>query len=118
MEGRYESKQISLDEAEKQIEEVRKANRFITISAGEKAKLSFTGKVYERHASGMKGEEPWEADKLDFELEEVAEEEQHRLLSLSKGNKAVPELIKQLKAGNLKLVVGRDRNNRYSIKPA
>ena len=118
MEGRYESKQISLDEAEKQIEEVRKANRFITISAGEKAKLSFTGKVYERHASGLKGEEPWEADKLDFELEEVAEEEQHRLLSLSKGNKAVPELIKQLKAGNLKLVVGRDRNNRYSIKPA
>ena len=118
MESRYESKQISLDEAERQVEEARKANRFIALNAGEKAKLSFTGKVYERHASGMKGEEPWEADKLDFELEEVAEGEQHRLLSLSKGNKAVSELIKQLKAGNLKLVVGRDRNNRYSIKPA
>ena len=117
MGSRYESKQISLDEAEKQIEEVRKANRFIALNAGEKAKLSFTGKVYERHASGMKGEEPWEADKLDFELEEMVGE-QHRLLSLSKGNKAVPELITQLKAGNLNLVVGRDRNNRYSIKPA
>lgn len=118
MESKYEGKQISLDEAEKQIEEVRKANRFITLNAGEKAKLSFTGKVYERHASGMKGEEPWEADKLDFELEEVAEGEQHRLLSLSKGNRAVPELIKQLKAGNTKLVVGKDRNNRYTVKLA
>jgi hypothetical protein len=117
MESRYESKQISLDEAEKQVEEVTKTNRFITLNTGEKTKIGFTGRVYERHASGMKGEEAWEADKLDFELEEMTGE-QHRLLSLSKGNKAVPELIKQLKAGNLTLVVGRDKNNRYSVKPA
>ncbi|MGC8567484.1 MAG: hypothetical protein ACP5M8_07560, partial [Caldisphaera sp.] len=105
MENRYEGKRISLDEAEKQVEEIRNANRFLTLRVGEKAKLSFTGRVYERHASGMKGEEAWEADKLDFELEEMAGE-QHKLLSLSKGNKAVPELIRQLKAGNMKLVVG------------
>ena len=117
MESRYESKQISLDEAEKQVEEVTKTSRFLTLNAGEKAKLSFTGKVYERHASGMKGEEAWEANKLDFELEEMAGE-QHKLLSLSKGNKAVTELIKQLKAGNTKLVVGKDRNNRYTVKLA
>ena len=117
MESKYEGKQISLDEAEKQVEEVTKTSRFLTLNAGEKAKLSFTGKVYERHASGMKGEEAWEANKLDFELEEMAGE-QHKLLSLSKGNKAVTELIKQLKAGNTKLVVGKDRNNRYTVKLA
>ena len=115
MKSEYEGKQINLDEAEKQVEEVVKTNRFLTLNAGEKAKLSFTGKVYERHASGMKGEEAWEADKLDFELEEMAGE-QHRLLSLSKSNKAVPELIKQLKTGNTKLTVGKDRNNRYIVK--
>ena len=46
MESRYESKQISLDEAEKRTEEVRKANRFLILNAWKKVKLNFNSKIY------------------------------------------------------------------------
>jgi hypothetical protein len=116
MENDYEGKQISLEEAEMQAEQARKAGRFVMVSAGSKARLSFTGNIYERHATGGNGSDAWESDKLDFELEETANGSGRRLFSLAKGNRAVPELIRQLKAGNMALTIIRDKNNRYVVK--
>ena len=114
----YAGKQITLVEAEKQAQEARRPSCFVSIPAGHRIRMSFTGKVFERHASGIKDDAPWEADKFDFELEYKTDEGDHQLLSLAKGNKIVPELIRQLKDGNKVLSISRDRNNRYGLKVA
>ncbi|MDE1860020.1 MAG: hypothetical protein KGH67_05855 [Candidatus Micrarchaeota archaeon] len=116
--NRYVGKQITLVEAEKQADEARGPSRFISIPAGHRIRLSFTGKVYERHASGIKDDGPWEAEKFDFELEHTINGVGHQFFSLAKGNKIVPELIRQLKAGNKVLSISKDRNNRYGLKVA
>ena len=113
---RYMGKQITLVEAEKQSTEARMPGRFVSIPAGHKIRMSFTGRVFARHASGFKDDGPWEADKSDFELEYKTDEGGNQLFSLAKTNKVVPELIRQLKAGNKVLSISRDKNNRYGLK--
>ena len=116
--NRYTGKQINLIEAEKQDEEARRPSRFVSIPAGHRIRMSFTGRVFARHASGIKDDAPWEADKFDFELEYKTDEGGNQLFSLAKTNKVVPELIRQLKAGNKVLSISRDKNNRYGLKVA
>ena len=116
--NRYAGKRISLEEVVQQSKEARKTDRFVMVAVGDMVKLVFTGNVYERHASGMKDDEPWEADKLDFELEDSVEGVGHKMFSVAKWNRIVPELAKQLKAGNMALSISKDKNNRYSIKIA
>ncbi len=116
--NRYTGKQITLVEAEKQADEARRPSRYVSIPAGHRIRMSFTGRVFQRHASGTNDDGPWEAEKFDFELEYKTDEGGNQLFSLAKINKIVPELIRQLKAGNKVLSISRDKNNRYGLKVA
>jgi predicted nucleotide-binding protein len=114
----YMGTEVSLNEAEeeaaKAVAEAKKNSIWRSIAPGKTAMLTFTGRVFKREAQWENGK----ALKYDFELTEKNPEGKNRLFSVGSQSKIARAILKNLKEGNMTILLSRDgegKNTTYKV---
>jgi hypothetical protein len=95
----YNGTEMTQNELDEKLKEVKENSRFYTMSDGETTQFEFTGKSFLRQTRGEDSKGIWEAEKIDWELEEKTQKGESKLLSFTSTNKINVVIADSIKAG-------------------